>query len=405
MPTVFNEIGYTGLEVNSGQIEEETLHELRGDKWVRALKSMLNDPVIGATLFAIEMLARQTDWQMVAADDSKVSAENADFFRESLFSDMSHSWADTLSEILSFLPWGWSYFETVYKQRADGRIGWRKWSIRSQDSLARWEFDKEGGIAGMVQWSRNYQEHLIPIEKSLLFRASVYKGNPEGRSIMRTAYRPYAFKTRIENLEGIGIERDLAGLPVANVPAAMMQSDAEPGTKLLLASIQKLLNNIRKDETQGVIFPRAYDQHGHSLFELQLLSTGGARQFDTGGIVSRYDQRILMAVMADFLMLGSGKTGSFALSSDKTDLFTTALSAWLDSICGVINRHAIPRLGELNGMKPETLPKLEHGEIKRIDLAALGAYVSQLSGAQIFFDDEQQEWLKRQAKMPVSQKS
>jgi hypothetical protein len=35
-------------------------------------------------------------------------------------------------------------------------------------------------------------------------------------------------KTRIENIEGIGIERDLAGLPVAWVPPDYMAPEARP---------------------------------------------------------------------------------------------------------------------------------------------------------------------------------
>ena len=62
------------------------------------------------------------------------------------------------------LPYGWAYLELVYKQRggdtdspesrsryADGRIGWRKWSIRSQETRERWEFGETGGIQGMWQ--------------------------------------------------------------------------------------------------------------------------------------------------------------------------------------------------------------------------------------------------------------
>jgi hypothetical protein len=59
---------------------------------------------------------------------------------------------------------------------------------------------------------------FIPIEKMLLFRTTVQRNNPEGRSMLRTAYRPWRNKKRIEEIEGVGIERDLAGLPMARIP-------------------------------------------------------------------------------------------------------------------------------------------------------------------------------------------
>ena len=58
----------------------------------------------------------------------------------------------------------------------------------------------------------------IPLEKALHFRTTSVKNNPEGRSILRTAYRSWYFKTRIQEIEGIGIERNLAGFPVLYAP-------------------------------------------------------------------------------------------------------------------------------------------------------------------------------------------
>ena len=80
------------------------------------------------------------------------------------FQDMSQTWEDTISEILSFLPFGWSYHEIVYKRRLgdtedpttrsrfnDGKIGVRKLPIRAQETLWEWKFDETGGIRGMIQ--------------------------------------------------------------------------------------------------------------------------------------------------------------------------------------------------------------------------------------------------------------
>ncbi len=74
-----------------------------------------------------------------------------------------------------------------------------------------------------------------------------------------------------------------------------------------------MVKSIRRDEYEGLVLP-----HG---FEFELVSTGGARQFDTNAIINRYDAKIAMTVLADFIMLGHQKVGSFALSSDKTELF------------------------------------------------------------------------------------
>ena len=386
--------GKTGLDQFQGVIRDDILPELAGAEGRKRLRFMREqDPVVGAILFAIEMLMRNVDWSVNPADDSAEAEAQAQFVEECR-TDMSVSWADLMSDIVSFMPFGWAWFETIYKLRGgdtdngrtrsrydDGKLGWRKFDIRAQETLARWEFDEDGGIAAMVQQPPpSYQQIVIPIERSLLFRTSAARGNPEGRSVLRNAYRPWYYKSRIENIEGIGIERDLAGLPVAIVPAEMLASDAGEKERLALETIRTVLRNIRRDEQEGIIFPGEWED-GHNIFELKLLSTGGTRQFDTDKTISRYDQRIAMTLLADFILLGHETVGSFALSSNKTALFSMAIGAFLDHIAAVFNQHAIPRLLRLNGMDTSLTPELAHGDIEDTDLGQLGTYLQALGAA------------------------
>ena len=57
-----------------------------------------------------------------------------------------------------------------------------------------------------------------------------------------------------------------------------------------------------------------------------------------------------MSALAEFIMLGTDRHGSFSLVESKTDLFAIALGTILDSIEEVFNRFAIPRLWQLNGV-------------------------------------------------------
>ena len=413
-----SELGTAGLIHWSGRIDEEWIRELRTDhmRWKTLREMRDNDPIIGAILFAADMLIRQVKWRVEAFSEEEVDKEAAEFL-ESCKDDMSQSWENMISEILSFLPYGFSYHELVYKRRLgpdkkdpsrrskfdDGKIGWRKIAIRAQNTLDHWLIDKDGGIQGFVQRDPVTGEfHIIPIEKSVLFRTTTYKNNPEGRSVMRNAFRPWFFKKRIEEIEGIGIERDLAGLPVIYVPNKLMAAAAKSDDAAVFAELKKVVRNVRRDEQEGIIMPGDRDASGNRLYELELLSTGGTRQFDTNAIVGRYEQRIAMTMLADFILLGHEKVGSFALSSDKTDLFATALGAWLDEIASVLNQHAVPRLFKLNGFKLEGLPKLVPGDIETPNLKDLGEYISKLSGsgATLFPDNELENVLRGFASLP-----
>jgi hypothetical protein len=407
---LFAELGETGLRRHSGIIDEEPLQDLKGSKAIKIYKDMsLNDPIIGGILFAIEMLIRGVDWYVESYSDDRDEVIAKELV-ETALDDMTISFKDLIADILSFLVYGFSFFEIVYKKRTsenskynDGLIGWRKLASRAQDTLYRWEFDNAGNLLGMIQQSPiTFKLIFIPIEKALLFRTTSKKENPEGKSILRNAYRPYYFKRHIESIEAVGVERDLAGLPIMYVPAEYLAHNADPQAKAMLEHFKKIIRNIRRDEQEGIILPSMYDEQGHQLFKIELLSSGGKRNFDTSTIISRYQQEIAMSVLADFILLGHEKVGSFALSSSKTELFAIAIGAWLDTIADTFNNVAIPRLIALNPLKPKNLPVLSHTDIETLDLQEISQFLTSLTnaGVELFPDDELENFLRRQAGLP-----
>lgn len=380
---------------------EEFLPELRGNRGVQAYQEMANnDATVGAILYAIEMLMRQCEFHIEPASDSAKDKEAAEFV-ESCMDDMDRTWADTLSEILSFLTYGWSYHEIVYKRRvgrtsspitnskySDGLIGWRKLPIRSQDTLYGWEYkDDTDELLGMTQMPPpNFGLITIPIEKALHFRTRSKKDNPEGRSILRTAYRAYYFKKRLEEIEGYGIERDLAGFPVLYAPQDLPIWDDDPEMKQTLAKAEAIVSSIRRDAREGLVLPG-----GQEGWKLELITAGSRRQFDTNAIIDRYDKRIATSVLADFVMLGQQQVGSFALADSKTKIFALAIGTYLDCICEVFNNQGIPRLIDINGEHFKGItdyPKMQHGDIEDTDLTAFSAFVTQMVGAGVLQPDE-----------------
>jgi phage gp29-like protein len=413
MPTnnyEFMELGSSGLRRSGGTINEEFLPQLQGVKGFKVYREMHdNDPVVGAMLYAIDKVITRLDWRVEGEDE-----RTAVFINECL-NDMSDSWDATLQNILSMLTYGWSYHEIVYKVRGgltgdpdtysrynDHRIGWRKWPVRAQETLNEWMLDERGGIQGMEQIDPSGGGlHRIPIQKALLFRTSTNRNNPEGYSLLRNAYRPWFYKRRIEEIEAIGIERDLAGLPMAYVPPEYLMNTATPQQKAVLQSITQIVQNVKRNEQEGIVFPAAYDEAGNRIFDLQLLSASGARQFDTGGVIQRYDQRISMSLLSDFLLMGSDRVGSFALGTAKVDLWTLAVDAIAKSIAEVVNQYAIPRLLQLNAMRTDKMPYLTYGQVSSIEIGEVADYVSKLANAGAIMPDPALEgYLRGLADLP-----
>ena len=419
------EFGSTGLRRSGGTIFEEFLVNLRGQRGARIYREMAdNDPTIGSMLFAIEKVITRLEWRVDPysdnSKDGQISPEDKEVaaFVESCLHDMSESWDSALSQMLSMLVFGFSFHEIVYKVREgdskdpqrkskfnDGRIGWRKMPIRAQETLFRWMMDDDGGIQGMVQVDPSSGGiHNIPIEKALLFRTSSQKNNPEGRSLLRNAYRSWYFKRRIEEIEAIGIERDLAGLPVAYVPPEFLSSTATAEQASVLASIQNIVTSIKRNEQEGIVMPSMYDDQGHKVFDLVLLSSGGSRQFDTDKVIQRYDQRIAMSILSDFILLGSDRVGSYALGTSKMDLWSMSVDSIAKNIAEVINQHAIPRLLKLNGMDVARAPYLTYGEVSHVDLNEIAGFVGNLvqTGA-IVPDPKLEEYLRDLAGLPPAE--
>jgi len=412
------EMGVTGLKRAAGIVDEEFLPALRGRKAVKVFQEMsLNDPTVQALLFAITQLLRQVEFRVEAPDNTPEATEAKDFV-EQCMEDMSHTWDDMVSDILTCLVYGWSWHEIVYKKRVgpwekdpkkkskytDGRIGWRKIAIRSQETLLRWVFDEDGGIKAMVQLAPpNYRTTLLPIEKSLLFRIDNAKGNPEGRSLLRGAYRPWFFKKRLEEFEAIGVERDLAGMPVARVPAAYMDAPTGSRERKVFDAFKKMVSGVRRDEHEGLVLPTQYDRNTKQpLFDFELMSSGGSRTFDTNALIQRYEQRILMTVLADFILVGHEGTGSYSLHVDKTGIFRSALNTMAQMIADTFNRHAIPRLFDLNGWHPEELPQIVPANVDPPDIQQLASFMQAMGslGMEWFPDADLEEYLREVSRLP-----
>ena len=225
-----DELGATGLLSFAGQVQETYIEDLRWPAAYAIYDEMRRrDPTLRSMLNAVCLLARQASWRVTPASDKPADREAADFV-ESCREDMSITFADWLDDCMSFLPFGWSWFETVYKRRQgqqpdrsdkassqfdDGKTGWRKWAVRRQSSFHRWEFDEGGGVRGLWQMpAPDYRLRFIPIEKSLHFVAERDGGSPEGLALFEAAYEPWHYIKNLQIIGGIGWQRAFVGLPV-----------------------------------------------------------------------------------------------------------------------------------------------------------------------------------------------
>lgn len=236
------EVGTTGLKICNKTILEESKKELRWPEVIRTYKNMQKDSTISSAINLFKMMIARIDWSVEAPKNATPEQVKKAKFLEQCMHDMDHSWASFIQDVSSSYVYGFSVQEKVYRKRtrvsgsrfSDGLIGWKKFPIRSQDTISGWKYSDDGRELEWVEqdlltvshygrYNSLIAEHgsviKIPRKKFMLFRVNPERDNPEGNSLLKNCYISWKYRTAIEEQEAIGIVRNMVGTPV-NLAAA-----------------------------------------------------------------------------------------------------------------------------------------------------------------------------------------
>jgi len=389
MADITNETGFTGLVEYMGQVKDDFLKEFHGKEAYKRFNEMrLNNASIGTGLLAIEYVIRGMSWTFSSEQENDPWLELVEEARGA----MSQSWNDFISEVISFVWAGYSISEIIYQYDERRRILWRKFAPRGQDTVFQWLFDDTGGIAGFKQLAAPlYRSVDLPIEKLILFRTRSEKNNPEGRSLLRIAWTAYYYLKNLQQIEAIGFERDVAGMPKIHLPPGASVDENDTNSDASKAA--KIVRNIRVDEQAGIIEPDGW--------EVSLMSGAGKSFADLANAIERYDKRVATAFFSQFLMLGQSGVGSLALSENSTDFFMTAINTIADIITDTFTKFGVYRLLKLNGATDEEAKriKLEHTPANSVDISKISAALQQTKEL-LTWDAKDELWWRQIVGMP-----
>ena len=371
------EIGASGTPMFGGYIvDEDYVANLTGAIAISTYDKMRkSDGVVKAALLACELPIRAANWYVEPVSEEKADQEVAEFVSQCLFENMSITWDDFLRQALLMLPFGFSVFEKVFKMvEFEGKemIGWRKFAPRLQATILKWETDD--GKDGVTQMLPQGGEASIPMEKLVVFVNNKEGDNWVGISILRNAYRAWYMKGVIEKINAIAFERQGCGVPYGKLPKNYTASDR--------TVMENLLKNIRANEEAYIIEPEGWE------IEFKDMKAKGVK--DPTTTIARYNREILMSVLAQFLDLGSGTTGSFALSEDQSSIFHNNLSAMARQVADVLNKYAIKQLVDLNYTVRE-YPKLKFSKVGIVRYDKISKSLSELVQQGIIVPDDKLE--------------
>lgn len=367
----------SGLRIFHGRLTEEYLPELR--PWAKAARiylEMKDDAVVGSLLDAIEAPILSTEFQVTPAQDTPEDKAAAKFLEKCLFEMEDMEWKEHVEEAIEFLAFGFSLHEIVMEKKGDGKIYLRSLLPIGAETIRDWgtELDALGNFQVVTQQHPLTGDILsAPRQKLIHFTFRKRKRNPEGKSLLRSVYRPWFFKKNLEVIEAIGAERDVGNVPILDLPEDKFVSPED------LAELSNKLANFRADEASYMVVPS-----GMKLSAYQ----GGSKAFNIRGIIRDYQNIIRQRFFAGFIAQGTEQVGTQALARELTSFFSLIARSIQTRMLDVWRRQLIPYIFKYNQFGINELPHLDWKAPGKENIQSISQAVTGLIDAKILTPSE-----------------
>jgi hypothetical protein len=386
-----NEIGYAHVPTSWWTYDDiETTPELQWPRSVIVYDQMRRqDAQVASVLRAVTLPVRRTPWRV---DPAGARARVTQFVADELGLPVvgkqpkpvprtrdRFSWSEHLQQALLMLPFGYMFFEQVYRVDPGGdRAHLRKLAPRMPRSIERITVDKDGGLISITQCAAigaQTSPQPIPVDRLVAYVHDREGGNWLGSSLLRPAYKHWLIKDRLLRVDAQTIERNGMGVPLYK--GADGETDLSAGLTMA--------KSWRAGESAGSSIP----------FGADMVLRGVEGTLPNAQPSIRYhDEQIARAVLAHFLNLGT-QTGSWALGTTFADFFTLSLQTLAQQIADVATQHIIEDLVDINFGPAEPAPRIVFDEIGSRQ-AATAAALKALRDAGLVIPDEQLEQAIRQ---------
>ena len=356
-----NVVGASGLVVRNGIITEEENRDLqRYSSRIALYKEMANDVTIATLLDCIKLPLLSAEFSVTPGSSEQADVDNALLIQKSMFGMKGQSWRSHVREMLDAIDYGFAVSEIVLEKRDDGFLYLKNLEGRGQETLQRWEFEDNSPTAFVQRDPITNSDISIPMDKLVHFALRGRKGNPEGRSLLRSLYRPFRFKKEFEVYQGIGIERDVGGMPVVIMPELITQTSQE------ITEIDDALRNIRVGSESFLRLPAGW--------ELQAYNGGSRKAYDIGKALETLKMDIFYRGFSQFLTLGTSNTGTQALVQGDIDFFHLSLVAFQQELLEVWNHQLVPYILLSNGIElqpDQNSPQISWSDPGKVDVTGL----------------------------------
>lgn len=390
------------------------LPELSGVDMIRDMYLMADtDETVGAMLYCIASTMRQVSWEYVPQIDGADAPDDPEAKKwaalaQGMLKDMDRPFDDHIEDMLTMLWAGYAPIEMIFKQR-DGRqsrfndnyygIG----ALNLLDQTTVWDFVYEDGKPVALKQSYvtgRVGNGQIPLAKTLLYRTSTQYNNPRGRPLLKNAWRVWRLKRKIQDSEALGIERELVGLPIFEMPEEILRQQFELDendqptedalwARAMVVAAQQATQDMRLNKTGGLALPSDPwgDEVGQGAgtatkkYNFRIQTSGGQRSIDSRTAARDYDHAIARVAMMQFLTLGQRSGGSYSLSDDQSSMAVSSIMALADKATAEWNDKAVALIWLVNMFPNKYRPRLKHSEVSKTGIVQLGQFMAGIGKA------------------------
>lgn len=391
-------IGSSGTAIFGGYIEsEEKSSDLRGTNRYRTYAELLaNISIVGSGVRNFLNLVAKAKWAFKPGPGDK-DGMYAELAERVLTSDPATSFSRIVRSMAMYRFYGFSIMEwTAKRHEQDGSITLGRVDVRPQKTIERWETGEHGELNGVYQLVPNTgKEVFLPRHRLVYCVDDTLTDSPEGMGLLRHVVRSSRQLERLEQLEGIGFDGDLRGVPLARGPFAALRKkvrdkEMTEGDRFMLEKPLRdfMRNHIRNVRTGMLLDSSVYTSaddaqqpSGTPVWDLEILKGSSTSLEELDVAITRKCRDIARVLGAEQLMLGDGRTGSFALSKDKTANLYLAVDGTLMELADVAASDLLLPMWLVNGWPIEAMPIISNEALRVQDIGELAAALRDMASA------------------------
>lgn len=370
------------------------------------------DPVVRAAVMMVVLPVIEATWNITPASPDPQDHAAAEFVRRALLEELD--WPDLLWQLLApAMRYGHSVVEEVWKTvewslsiPADDDAGgenviakrpyWVPAAFVSRPgwSIHGWRFDDLGNLSEIVQLIgpvKTTDLVTIPGDRLVALFNEREGQDDLGRPLLRSMYRPWYAKEKLEIIDLLRAEKAGVGVPIGRVGTAVSDED--------LAALEQQLQGFTVNE-QGYILLNGQQSEGAQEMSVEMLDMRANSTADVLSSLRYHVEMILWSVMGAWQNLGQGEVGARATAEAQDDPFYLALRHIADRVASAFSRQHIPRLVALNfpGARP---PLVSASNIQGADYKdLLKGIAALLQWGGITHDDELESYLREILGLP-----